>query len=306
MKTNLALCLLTVAIVVFAAMRDDERRTPSGLAGEPPRRILPTTSDQVDMLSALVGPERVVAMPEQALTWSRVAEAEGWRSLPTFARFLAEFVLESEPDLVLVSPFAEPDSVARIRESGLRTVELPTRRNLDHVIAALRRLGEIVGETGRAGELIADLEARRDALVASRTRSGEGPRPRALSYTNFGSGGWSAGCDTTIHAAMRLAGLDNALGDRVGHFEFSFEELLAVDPDLIIVSGAFGESADTIEALLRSEPGLAGVQAVVKGRILRLPPRLASAGSQELLAAAELLAREAARVLERTAFENDR
>ena len=182
-------------------------------------------------------------------------------------------------------------------------MELPVRKDIDDVITAVRRIGALVGEVERADALVADIAKRRDALMA---RHREGIPPRALAYVNFGSGGWSAGRGTTIDCAMRLAGLDNALSDRVGHFEFSFEELLALDPDLIIVSGAFGESEDTIETMLRTEPGLARAQAVMRGRFLRLPPRLASAGSQELIAAAEALADETARVLDAAASGSGR
>ncbi|MCB9833169.1 MAG: ABC transporter substrate-binding protein [Planctomycetes bacterium] len=294
MKTSLSLFLLALAIVSFAALRAGQAGTVVVGSGSGALRILPTTSDQIDMLSELVAPARIVAMPEQALTWSRVAEDPAWTCLPTFPRFQAELVLDARADLVLVSPFAEPDSVARIRDCGLRVEELPIRRDLDDVIVALRRLGRLVGAEEAAEGLVADLIARRDRLLERLPPEGE--RPRALAYTNFGSGGWAAGRATTIDCAMRLAGLRNAVAGREGHFEFSFEELLAADPDLIVVSGAFGESEDGMVALLESEPALARAQAVIEGRILRLPPRLASAGSQELVAAAEFLAAEVRRL----------
>lgn len=257
----------------------------------PPRRILLGNASATDMIAVLIGPERLVALPEQAFKYSLLAEEPGgFGDLPTFARFEAEIVLSFEPDLVVVDPWAAMETVARLREVGVDVLSLPQVVALADVRASLELLGEVLGVEQRAAEVLADLDARIAALRASApARAGL----TAVSYSNTGAGGWSAGLGTTNHELITLAGLKNATAEagRHDHVRTSFEELYALDPDFLLV-GDYGRGGEEGAPALYvyDEAALADLRAVREKRVLVVPARLFAASSQEIVRGAEVLA----------------
>jgi len=274
----------------------------------PPERIVPASATAVDLVTALVGPERVAGFPAQALEYSALHGGGGaFADLPRFDAWLAEPVLALEPDLVVVDPWQALDTNDRLREAGVRVLALPQIATYAQAREALGRLARVLGAEERAAAVVADLDARVARLRERAARRSREPL-RAMCYSNFGSAGWTAGSGTTVDEMMRLAGLVNVVAEagREGHVGASFEDLLVLDPDLILVSrplsmgaGSAGDRGGASERLLLAEPSLAGLRAVREHRIVSLPAWLYAAGSQEVVTGAEALAAEVDALLER-------
>src|SRR5262249_12615659 len=195
-----------------------------------------------------------------------------------------------------------PETTERLRSAGLRVLVLPEIAEWDAARAALGTLGRELGESARADALIADLDARVARLRASAAGRGTW---RALCYSNFGDAGSTAGAHTTIDAMMRLAGLTNVIAERgaSGHVGIGFEELLTLDPDLILVSQPLRTAAEhaadrggASERLLYAEPSLANLRAVREKRIVALPAWLFATGSPQLVRGAGVAAGDGDRV----------
>jgi len=122
---------------------------------------------------------------------------------------------------------------------------------------------------------------------------------RALSYTNFGSGGFSAGRGTTADILIQLTGMANAGADdgRTDHYEIDIERLLQLDPDVIVVSRSTQEYSAT-RGYLDNEVALESLRAIERGWIVELPASLFSTNSQYLIDTAERLARDVDALLE--------
>ena len=72
----------------------------------PPQRILLANAYLVDVVTRLVSAERVVALPGQAKTWTRLVDVDdGFRAKARFRTIDLERAASFEPDLVLCSPF---------------------------------------------------------------------------------------------------------------------------------------------------------------------------------------------------------
>ena len=264
----------------------------------PPDRVVASSATGVDLIAALLEPERVAGFPEQALEYSSLhALPDGWSRLPRFRVFQAEPVLALLPDLVVVDPFGAVDTNLRLEEAGVPLLRLPKVRHWEDARAMLLLAGRAFGADQRAAELVSELDRRVEALRAS---VGRRAGLRAISYSNFGSSGMTAGADTTIDAQMRLSGLVNAAaeGGRSGHFQITFEQLLVIDPDLIVVSqpllqpaGPAGDRGGASKRILLEEATLGDLRAVRAGRIVSLPAWLFATGSHELVAGAEALSR---------------
>jgi iron complex transport system substrate-binding protein len=265
-------------------------------AAPPAQRIVPASATAVDLASALAEPARFAAIPEQALEYSALHDSGSpWSELPRFSAYLAEPVLALRPDLVIADPWQAPETTQRLREFGVRVLALPETDSWESARAALELVARELGSVKRGRELVAELDERVRLL---RERASRRAPLRAMAYSNFGGAGSTAGAGTTIHSMMERGGLRNLIAERGsrGHAGVAFEELLALDPDVIVVSrplkmaeGPAGDRGGASEKLLYGEPSLAQLRAVRERRVVALPAWLFATSSHELVRGAEAL-----------------
>jgi iron complex transport system substrate-binding protein len=253
-----------------------------------PRRVVPANAAAVDLVARLVGPERVAALPEVAFEYSFLSTAPaGWEDLPRFQGYTAETVIGAQADLVVSHGWQSLETTSLLRARSIAVLVLAPPDDWQDVLEALQLCGRALGNERGAAEIAADLAAR------ARRLEGAAPRElrRALSYTNFGSGGWVAGTGTTADIMFGLAGLTNAARQAgiEGHAALDIEKLLEIDPDWIVVQGAADGSPGPTAGYLAAQETLARLAAVRAGRVIPLPPRLFTTSSIELLRGAELL-----------------
>lgn len=257
----------------------------------PPERILPTVAGTADLLAALIPPDRVVALPFTAEVYATFPEdREEWLALPSFPDLSAMALLAFEPDLVVAQSWQTAGAINNLRAAGVPVLVLPLVKSLDDVRDSLETLGAVLDRQETADALQEDLD-RRIAALARTAPTRE--HLRVLGYSNYGTGGWVPGANTTMDAIITAAGLQNAARE-VGlenTREVDYERLLVLDPDLIIVEVEPDGTPGPTENLLRGEELLAGLSALQTNGLLRLPRRLNVTSSQHMVSAAEELAR---------------
>lgn len=261
----------------------------------PPMAVLPGSAGSVDMLAALLPPERLAGLPAGCEQYSAVRAADSpYLQRPSFAAFRAEQLLGLAPDLVIAHSWQPADTIARLQEAGVPVLRLADGNSWAEVRAQLLLLGRILDVDSKAAALLADYDRRVEALLA-----GQGGQERlsAVCYSNGGAGGWVAGSETTLDEILRLAGLTNLVAEHgsVGHSTMTFEELLVLDPDVLVVGGAAeGQQAGGTAAFLRDSAALSTLRAVRGERIVVLPSWLYTTTSQYMVDAAEQLAERVA------------
>jgi len=285
----LAVMLYVLALGPFAAPRPVGARTLP--AAGPPQAVLPAAAGSVDIVCALLPPERVAGLPEPALRYTGLrGDDNPYLALPRFSVYEAERVLALQPDLVLAHGWQSAETTTRLRAAGLEVVLLDDPNSWAEVSASIRRVAALVQAEPEAEALLARAATRLDALA--RRRAARETRG-AVAFSDGGAGGWLAGAGTTQDEILRLAGLRNLAAEagRVGHVEVSWEQLLQLDPDVIVVGGAADSQAqDGTAGLLRQEPALASLRAVAEDRVVVLDSWLFTTLSFHLLDAAEQLA----------------
>ena len=257
-------------------------------AAERPQRIVPANSGAAELLLELVEPARLAAIPTTVEGYAHAGLAE--LELPSFQHYNAENVLSFEPDLVVTHAWQGSDATAFLESRGVPILILPDVGDFAGLLETVESLGERLRAPDRAAQLAGDLQARLDRL-----RGTDRGAIRLVSYTNFGSGGWTAGSGTTNALLCGLVGARNLAAEmgREGHTNVDFETLITWNPDVFLV-GASGErpghspSAD----ILRREVSLQAIGAVAAGRIVVLPAELYTTNSHRVMDAAERLAAE--------------
>lgn len=257
----------------------DAHGTPIPLARY--TRIASLGMESDALLSELCERDRLVA----ASTYHRgvvVLRLAGLPRLPGLDDL--EAVLRLEPDLVLVSSGADQlDRIARLRQAGLTVCDLGSQRGLASLLPNARLLGVLIGADERAARFVASFTTRL-GNVAARLPA-DAPRPRALYVGVYGRDLYGGGDGTSYHDLITAAGLrDAAEGRFSGWPKLSIEEVIAIDPDVLVLATG---SATTLRAL----PGAEAIRAVVDGRLLVLDEGLLEDPALGLLDAAEALFR---------------
>jgi len=302
-----ALCVLSLACGERARVEAPDRHAPAPAGWprtlalpdgsqltlpRPPRRVVPGSAGSLDMLAALIPAERIAAIPAGSERYSALRDpASPYLARPRFAAYQAEPLLLRDPDLVLVHSWQSADTTRRLTQAGVPVLRLADANDWPTIAAQLELLGALLGAESRAAQVLAEHVARVQALAA--TWAGR-PRPTALCYSNGGAGGSVAGADTTNDEILRLAGLVNLAAERgrVGHGSLTFEELLVLDPDVLVV-GSSEEGADMTggtAAVLAGTAALSGLSALRHGHVVTLPSWLYTTTGQHVVDAAEQLA----------------
>lgn len=267
-----------------------------------PDRIVLTNASAVDIVFDLVGYEHVVAIPAGFDAYVNVGGLDAFGPEQRFGEFNAEVVLALDPDLVVAGSWTASESIGHLRDAGIDVYVMPTVDSLDDIRTSITEIGAKLDCADRAAALAASFDARiaelrhaaeqRDLARVDMLTGEALPRPGVVSYTNYGSGGWTAGTGTTADLVIELAGARNLAAEagRDGHDLVDFETLFAWDPDWIVVSTPSDDYGQT-RAFLENEPALAGLRAIQSKHIAEVDAALYSTTSHYLVDAAAELAR---------------
>lgn len=129
-----------------------------------------------------------------------------------------ESMLAARPDVVVRYWGGEPRLVARLKERGVRVVEIEDATDFDGVRANVRRIAGALGQAAAGEQLVADMD-RRLAAVSGRDKG------EALYLT---AGGFTAGPGSLIDAILRAAGFRSAADP--GFAPVSVEQIVLTPP----------------------------------------------------------------------------
>lgn len=185
-----------------------------------------------------------------------------------------EEVVAQTPDLVL----GQTETITRdtLASNDISLIEEPAfcgslegDATFDDLYDQVRLYGEVFERTDEADAYVAELEER-VAAIRDRVPADE-DRTVAVLYPTVGGGvTYAYGRGSMSAPLLEAAGLENVFGD-VGDrvFEVSAEEIVARDPDVIILLRSDGDAAEVTEALT-SLAGADALRAVQSGALLPL------------------------------------
>ena len=244
------------------------------------QRIVSATTTADRVLLDLVAPDRIAALTAYGAEHSVDAPRYvGHRTVASLADL--ETILSWEPDLVIASGPGDPRRAARLAEAGIPVFDLGTSYGSRDLVHQVRTLGRLLA-VGPRGERYADSLASRLERIACDVPADE--RPGAMYLGAWGGSLLGGTRGSSYHDLLELAGLDDvAAGDHQGWPQYTAEDVLALDPEIIVTrQGATGA--------ICGFAGLATLRACSdRGRVIELPASLLDDPGPALLEAAELL-----------------
>lgn len=206
-----------------------------------PQRIASLNLCTDQLLLLLVPRARIASVTDWAARPESSYMAQAAIGIPV-NHALAEGVLPQQPDLVIAGEYNDTSMLHLLRRLGYRVEIVHVPRNLDEARQFILQFGELVGASGNAQRLIAQMDqnlARLDADVRA-IEGGDGARPLAAVYA---PNGFTPGKDTVMTEILHRAGFRNLAAELgiEGYGQLSLERLLIAAPDVLV----FEATADT-------------------------------------------------------------
>lgn len=253
----------------------------------PPEAIVTLGASLLESLFAMdagdliVGRDDTSTYPEAALEITDIGSLFG--ELP------AETIVALEPDLILAPEIISQEQIATLEELGLTVYYQTNPTDFEGLYANLLDLGHLTDHTEEAETLVASLETRVEAALAGVESMETEPKVFYELDATDPQSPWTSGAGTFIDTAIAMAGGGNIGAALEGEYaQISSEELLAQDPDVILLSDAlYGVTVESVAA----RSGWDSLTAVKEGRIFPFDPFLLSVPGPRLVDGLEEMVR---------------
>jgi iron complex transport system substrate-binding protein len=259
-------------VLTSAACGDDEAAsdTTDATARTVPEQIVSLVPSATEMLFAIGAGAQV----EAADSFSNYPEEAPTTELSAYEPNL-EAISAYEPDLVIVDG-TNPELTTGLETLDIEVLETPAATSLEDTYEQLLELGEITGHEEQAADVVDDIQAEIEALVADLPEPDE-----PLTYFHeLDNTLYTVTSETFIGDLYSLAGLENVAdaadpdGELGGYPQLSTEFLVEADPDLIFLADT--KCCDQTAASFAQRPGFEALQAVTEGSVVELDDDIAS------------------------------
>lgn len=193
-----------------------------------PERIVSLSPTNTEIVFALGAGEKLVGVtsfcdyPEEAKEIEKIGDFEG----PSI-----ELIKKAQPDVVLAGGYLQDDLIAALE--GLNVPVISTEAaDIDSVYDSIAMISKVVGEEAKAEEIINNMQKSIDDIKA---RVSGKDRPNVF-YLVWKEPIYTSGQGTFINEFIDIAGGKNIAGDLEGWAQYSPEELVKQNPDILIAA----------------------------------------------------------------------
>ncbi len=252
-RTIILLVILTLVFSVFAgcaakqeeAVAKDIMDDTTDAVGQTieadqavvPETIVSTAPSVTEILFALGCGDKIVGVDIYS---NYPAETESIDKIGDYNGFDIEKVIALNPDIVFAGNGLQHDQIASLTDAGLTVVAAePTYYN--DIFTSIALIGEQVGKADEAQALIDDIKAAETELTQNAAALAVSP----IVYYVMGIGeygNWTSGKGSFINSIIEMAGGTCLTADTESEWlEYSVEDLINADPDILIVSSMVAE-----------------------------------------------------------------
>ncbi len=276
----LHLLLLAAIAPVSARMVVDQTGVKMEI-DENPVRVISLAPSITEMVFSLQAEDRLVG----ATRFSNYpAAAEQLPRIGSYVQFDLEKIVAVNPDLCLAIKDGNPRrSVDLLKSLGIPVFAIDPR-DIEQILEAFLLIGDALGVPERSEKLVAELKNRltlvERRVVTARHRPG-------VFFQIADTPIVSAGKDSYIDKVITLAGGRNLAGEMHGYPKFSWENILTMQPEVVLISSMTGGKSPDI--LKSSWQQWTELPAVKNGQIHVVDADLFNRPTARLISGLELL-----------------
>ena len=274
------LLLLAPTVVAVRTVEDQVGRRMT--VPDDPRRVValaPSITEivfELDQAGRLVGATQYSNYPSPAAELPRVG---------SYVQLSLEKIVGLKPDLCIAIKDGNPKTVVDRLQGMQIPVYVVNPHNLETVMRTMQALGDLLNASQKADSLVAAIDARLQR-IQSRVAERQ-DRPRVFLQIGI-SPIISVGTDTFIHDLITTAGGMNVAVGPAAYPRFSREQVLALTPDVIIITSMARRAA--FEKVRREWRDFTQIPAIKAHRIHLVDSDIFDRPSPRLIDALEVLA----------------
>jgi len=248
-----------------------------------PQRIVSHVPSITETLFALGLGERVVGVSDYC---DYPEEAKLKPSVGDYFNPSIERIVALEPDLVLTDGHSE--SIKGLEALGITFFAIDPQ-DIDGILEDIELLGKITGVERKAKALVSDMNGSL-AQVVSHVENAPKVRVFYVFDATDLNNPWTAGPGSFVDSLITMAGGENIAAQAQGAWvQFSIEQLVSSDPEIIMIDASMG-TAVVSEEELRAHPAWQGVTAVKQDRIYTIDGDLVNRSGPRIIQGLEDMA----------------
>ena len=290
MRIGISVILLSLLVIMFTGCQpefvpgtyiDDMGRGVS--IDKVPQRIVSHVPSITETLFALGLGERVVGVSDYC---DYPEEAKLKPSVGDYFNPSIERIVALEPDLVLTDGHSE--SIKGLEALGITFFAIDPQ-DIDGILEDIELLGKITGVERKAKALVSDMNGSL-AQVVSHVENAPKVRVFYVFDATDLNNPWTAGPGSFVDSLITMAGGENIAAQAQGAWvQFSIEQLVSSDPEIIMIDASMG-TAVVSEEELRAHPAWQGVTAVKQDRIYTIDGDLVNRSGPRIIQGLEDMA----------------
>ncbi len=226
-----------------------------------PQRIVSLSPSNTEILFALGAGDKVVGVtsycdyPEEVVKVERVGDFEG----PNM-----ELIRKVQPDAVLAG-YIQKEAVTALEGMGI-PVMVTEAESFEEIYKSIGLIGEITGTSDKAEEIITGMK---EKIEGVKGRTGDEKKPSVF-YVVWADPLMTAGSNTFINDVIKLAGGVNVAEKVERWANYSVEEMIKDDPDMLVAALHSTDEGMTKEDLSKSRI-FKRLECVKQGKIYVMP-----------------------------------
>ncbi len=251
-----------------------------------PERIISLIPSNTEIAYALGLGDAVVGVNDYDTYPPEVLEKEKIGSMP----YNIEKIISLQPDLVLAHASAKnssEDGFKQIAAAGIPVVMIHNEASIADVYQTIELIAKATGTSNTGSQIIADMKATfADYEQKAKAIAAE---EQALVWVEVDPTLFTTGQGTYIHEMLELLHAKNAAGDQAGWLQFTEEEVVAMNPDVIITT--YGVYTPDVEQTVLGRTGWENVSAIQNKRVHDVDPDTVTRSGPRLTKGIEELAK---------------
>lgn len=202
----------------------------------------------------------------------------------------AELVLSLLPDIALVTDYhykTHPDVLKKFEEAGIKVIVVGGATSFEDVYENIEMIGEATGTKTEAEEIVTDMKER---LQAIKDKAADSVKDKKKVWVEVSPAPdiFTTGKNTFMHEMLESIQAVNAAEDQDGWVKLAEEEIVKLDPEVIITTYGYYIDNPTAEVLNRE--GWAEVPAVKNGKVFDVDNDTVTRPGPRLIEGVETLA----------------
>lgn len=253
---------------------------------QPAQRIISISPSLTESIFAVGAGDKIVGRDSNSMFPEAAGDIQDLGNM--YGGLPVEDIVVLQPDLVVAAEIIPPDQVQELRDLGINVYWQANPEDFQGLYANLLEVGQLVGETEAAQDLISTLEERVSAVEDKLADVENEPLVFYELDATDPANPYTVGKGTFISYVINKARAKN-LGDALeGSFiQISSEEIVVQDPEIILLSDAlYGVTPESVA----ERAGWGEITAVQEGKVFPFDPFVLSVPGPRLVEGFEQIA----------------